>query len=850
MGTINAHIDSSDPKLVHIVPSGFQPGETSNINVRFMLSGFDDKIVTFSASDTVGGGTVVPPPVVNPGSVQVSVTSLTGYTDESKVINVTTPGTFTATCDNNNISLALDQVRRTITVTVPTNQQLTRQTGNITVSIDTYSDVIIPITLEAIDDITINGSPSGQQQYVNEPITLTVSGTTKNVTAISSSSDVVVVKTPGVDYTWTATANRPASNVQITFSGDGVKSRYKSYNFIAQEVPSIVLNPAQGPYKVGTQVEVNVTGITLYSGLNVTSSNSNLPISSGSGQGQYVLSINEAEETTITVSNRGVATKTLRVVGEELTTLIARPASLESAIGLDGRITISGNTGPIQVSSDNPDITARVEGSTIIVSCSTITTGTLTVTSDGCKDLEIAVTYADIVPIVGQLTPTTNTEYVGSKYTLVINGEIPGLTYSVSDPRLKVRMLSADPITYEISSDKGEGTSTINGSIDFTAPGRAPLSVPVDFLEITQFTVTDTEYNIKDTQLPLEITVDDLVGELTATINDPLTMDVTVEGNVVRVDSRAPLTSDRKFILTLHVDYLQDIQITINTSLDGVKVLPTMPCHGRVYASRTDETIYFNGPTVDGDDVLEVIVDNPLLKYRIDDINRIYVNTDQSCPPGRYKMIVKHNDYQDAEVYYVSEAIPVPPAPAPVIPEEHYDLGAAPSVIIATQPDTFVKTVFESNQLTDDNERLSFVIENGDGVLRDIANTFCSYNEQIGYSSGLPSSADGGRWNRRIYDQFLFVFGVSDYYLFRNYMRLIIKLMKHYRSNAFNTMAMMRFESGWVGTREELAKFRNISAFLNKYIDANGQNVQVSGLQVSGDGFKNMERYCGENIQP
>lgn len=856
MGTINAYRDSSDPQLVHIVPSGFQSGETSNINVRFNLTGYDEKVVNFTAQDVLGAvdpdqPSVVPP--VNPtpqGQVEVSTSSVTGYTNSNIVISVISSGTFTASCDNQNIELTLDQVRRTITVTVPDSEQLSRQTGDITVSVDTLSDAVISVDLQAVDDISISLDPQGQTQYVNESVNVTVSGTTKEVVLTSSTTDVVIAKSTSALNTWAVHANRESRSVELTVSGEGVKRKQVTCDFLPQEVPVITLDPATGPYRIGSSVNLSVTGITLYQGLNVTSSNPNLPITQGSNQGEYTLEINAVEQTTITVSNRGIVRKQITVVGEDLSTLVARPTSLESAIGLDGRIVISGHAGELHVSSDNPDISARVEGSTIIVSCSEITQGTLTVSSDGCHDLEIQVIYADIVPLVGHLEPNTGTVHVGGEYRLTINGQIDGLKYTISDPRIKVKEVGSNPMTYVISSSLEEGITEINGSVDFSAPGRGSLSVPVEFLELTQFSVDSLEYDIRDTDLPLEITINDLSSELDVYINDPLTMKVDLVGNVITLTNRVELTSNREYVLRLSSKYLEDVIITINVTLDGVKVLPVMPCNGKTYYAYTDETIFFNGPAVDSDDVLEVIVHNSSLKYRIDDFNRIYLNTDKSCPPGRYKMTVKHNDYQDAEVYFVSEALPVQPAPTPVVPEEHYDLGVSPEVTIQTQPDTFVKNVFEDTQLTSDSERLSYVIENGDGVLRDIVNTFCSYNRDMGTNGTVPTETIGGRWNRRIYDMFLFVFGTSDYYEFRNYIRLMIKLMKHYRDTSCSTMLMMRFESGWIGTREELAQFRNIAAFLNKYIDMNGQNVKVSGLQIVGDGFKNMERYCGENIQP
>lgn len=486
MGTINAYRDSSDPKVVHIVPSGFQPGETSPVNVKFNLTGYDEKIVQFTAQDTIA------PPVQQ--AVEVSKTSITGYTDGSYIVNVTTQGTFTAVSDNSNIRVVSDQAQRTITVTVsPSSSQFSPQTGNITVSIPGYTDTVISVTLEAIDDIRVDAVPSGSKQYVNEPIVLTVSGTSKEVTAYSS--DPLAVLTKNSAYEWSLLASGVCS-ATIGFTGDGVKSRTKNFDFAEQETPVISLTPSTGPYLVGDTVTVTISGLTSNAGLNVTSSNTDMPIAPGSSDGEFSITINGEGSTEIEVSRRGVVTTRQTLSTTELVDLTASPSIISGTPNSDILITINGTSEQLSVQSSDVNIITSVSGNNITVRSQQEITGTITVSARGCNSLTIPVSIANLPAITGNLDYVSGTLYVGEVYRFTVDEDLEELNATTSDPRIHVVLDPEYPRRVSFTTNQLEGETEINGTVTITARGKSPLTIPLVYKELLVITAQEDQNGV------------------------------------------------------------------------------------------------------------------------------------------------------------------------------------------------------------------------------------------------------------------------------------------------------------------------------------------------------------------
>lgn len=482
--------------------------------------------------------------------VETDVSSLNGYTNEEQTITVTTSGTFTAVSSNSNVSLVLDQGGRTIKTSISAQQQLSRQEGNITVSMDGYLDKVIPFTLEAIEDITINGAPSGQEQFVNKPITLTVVGATRKVNAVSSDPNVDVVKNS--PYEFTATARQEASNVEITVSGRGVKTRSKRYNFSTQETAVFTFTP-DAPFYVGNSSKLIVSGISSFTGLNVSSNNPGVVVNPVPDEdGAYLVEFNEVGRATITATKRGMVTKTQEISSLDLLTLVPSTPSVNGTVGTDIRVTISGAQGSIQASSDNSDISVRVEGNDIIISASTEQTGNITVTSDNAHDLVISVNIANLPTIDYTLSEPAGSLYIGEPYRLTVNGGLSNIRCSSSEPRVTVKKLEEGDNLFSIVTQPFSGTTAVSSDITISADGMSDTVVRVSFLELMTITAT-ADQNGVPFDIPITLTLSngkpDMVVVADTENVTAVTARLEVEQGVYKVICTALLETDANILI-------------------------------------------------------------------------------------------------------------------------------------------------------------------------------------------------------------------------------------------------------------------------------------------------------------
>lgn len=502
MAKISAFKDSNNPSKVNVTPSGYQIGDEDTVNVDARVSGFDPSSDAFTVRQRALG------------QVEVDLTNVTGYTNQTVTLNVISSGDFVTTSDNPNITVSDNVVDRTITITVPVGQQETQQSGNLTVHIDTLTDLIIPVMLEGIEDITINATPTGQKQYVSEPIVLTVTGTSRTVVAESSHPSVSVNKDS--DYRWTVTGSSVESGVVITFKGDGVKTRTKNFDFQDQEVPVINI-VGSSPHFVGSTVDVNITGITLFSGLNVTSSNPNLPITEkpGGSDGEYQITINAAEETTITVVNRGVKETTQTLQGMDLYTMTASPSNVIGSTNTEIRVTISNVNGTLSASADQSDITTRVEGNDVVISSQTPVTGNVTVTCDNSYDLIIPVSLSAQQAISYNLDHASGDLYVGEAYRITIESGLTNVNVICQESRVNPVKVSDSPLVYELVTAQTSGFTPIDTTITITADGRASTSFQLEYQGLTEITVQEN-HNAVPWDIPIELTIQNGVPGMSA----------------------------------------------------------------------------------------------------------------------------------------------------------------------------------------------------------------------------------------------------------------------------------------------------------------------------------------------
>lgn len=494
MGKVYAYKDPDNENVIKINPENFQEGEADTVDVSLQLDGYDEETRTFNVRSTLA-------PV---GSVETDTDNITLYANESKVITVTTPGTIVASVDDPDVSVSIDQGGRTVTLSVPVGQQMTTQTGNLTIEIDTYTSKIIPFTFNAIQDITINGVPSGQTQYVNEPISITISGTDRVVTG--SSSDVNVNVQKNSDYEFTVLASQAANNVDITFSGDGVKTRSKRYNFSEQETGTADISP-QGPYYVNDTCELRVTGVSSFDGMTAESDNPNIEVNPIPGdQGAFTIEFLDSGSGTVTVKKRGMVNIEKSLTVNALKVLTASPSSVNATVSTETRISIIGATDVITASSDEPNITANVSGNEVIISSSVAATGNVTVKSAHCEDLVIPVVITNLAPIDYTLSAPSGSLYVGEPYRLTVNGGLSNIRCTSSEPRIKVGTLIDGSNEFSILASPAEGHEAVSGDITISADGKSDTVVHIEYQGLMLITAT-ADQNGVPFDIPITLTL-------------------------------------------------------------------------------------------------------------------------------------------------------------------------------------------------------------------------------------------------------------------------------------------------------------------------------------------------------
>lgn len=695
---------------------------------------------------------------------------------------------------------------------------------------------------------TLVMTPTNGTVYSNETITIRVDGLTNNAGLTVEQAIDGLNPADIVENVITLSATKACTGtIKVKHAEIANGSQDVTITFEALDTLTVTSVPANAQISADQTIVLTVAGTTKQ--FTATSDVAAIvPVVNGN---DITITATAHGQATITISGRGIVETTKQVTFTEPKNMTHTVTPASGDVYTNEEIVIE-LTDP----DASANITATPSGAGLTVEKDQSNPTRYKVTSQagfngnvvfksvGYKDLTIPVEIKPLVVL--DTTPAIVDEIeVNETGTLsvTVNNAPHGFTVNSSD--LHSSHAEANNVITFTGNSIGEDNVTITGKgIDtktFKVKVIAKQAKP-------QFSVTDTDLEIRDNQLPYTFTVKNLVGDLKATLSNPILFNAKVEGSNVTIAKNTSELIQQVYDIkvTLSVKGQDDVVVTLHV-LPNI-ILPVMPCHGKTYYGFKTEENYFNTPTLDHDDKITATCPDANLTIAIRDINRVYVKSDV---PGHFVIKVTHSEFQPAMVTYICTEKPKPPKPQPSQPNDWYDLGQAPTNKINTTPDDFVKDVFESATLTTDPQRLTYILEYGNGDLRGIANTLCTFNKEVGIKNpAFSSSKEGGIYNRRFYDQLQFIFGTSDYYKFREFMRLTLRIMKHYRENSMSTILLMRFESGWVGTREELAQFNNMVTFLNAYIDANGQNVKVAGLDVSRDGLHNMIRFCSENIQP
>lgn len=695
---------------------------------------------------------------------------------------------------------------------------------------------------------TVVTTPSNGTVYSNETITIRVEGLTNNSGLTVEQAIDGLNPANVVDNVVTLTATKACTGtIKLKHSEFTTGSEDVTITFEALDVLTVTSVPVNAEISSDQEIVLTVAGTTKQ--FTATSDVATvIPVIDGSS---IKITTTQHGTANITIGGRGIqeVVKQVTFTEPKNMTHTVSPANGEVYVNEDLVIEI---TDP----DANAAIVATPSSAGVVVTKDAnnptqykLTSqdgynGDIVFKSVGYKDLTVSVNIKPLVVL--KTTPSINDSInlqQNKTLKVTVNNAPNGFNVNSSDLH-STHVIANNVITFTGKS-VGEDVITITGR--GIEQKQFKVNVTSNVVK-PQFTVPSQDMEIRDNQLPYTFQVGNLVGQLTARISNPMLFNINVNGDEVTISKNTQDSIHQVYNLKINLNVPGQNEVVVNFNVLPDIALPIMPCNGKTYYGFKGEEIYFNTPTLDSNDQITATSTDANLSIAIRDVNRVYLKSDVE---GHFMVKVTHSEYQPAMVAYICNDKPKPPKPQPDQPNDWYDLGPAPVKKIQTTPDSFVKDVFSDASLTTDPERITYVLEYGDGNLRSIANLLCTYNKEVGISNPAPKgSHEGGIYNRRLYDQFLFMFGTSDYYMFREFMRLTLRIMKHYRDNSMNTILLMRFEDGWVGTRDELAQFRNIATFLNSYIDANGQNVKVTGLKVSGDGIKNMERFCSENIQP
>lgn len=633
MGTINAYRDSSDAQLVHIVPSGFQSGESSNVNVRFILSGYDEKVVTFTAQDTLQSVNPVP----QPGVVDVTPSSIDTTFDVPVVLTVGGSGVISATCDNASITLQINQQDRTITVSAQD-----AQSGTISISVGSDSGSI-PVTFRELDVLSIIPVPSGQSQYITETIRHTVSGTSKEVTVRSSDETVEIVKVSGQDYVWDVTAVNPANNVKIYFEGTGIKTTYKVYNF--QDLITLLPDNASVSSIIGVEQTITITNSNI-TNLSARSDNRNINVSVSGN----VITINSSTEQTgnITVSADHSRDLVIPVIYSSRPAIVGSLDNVSGSmyIGEEYVLTVNGNVPDIECVSSDPRVkvedistsgvskfriyTEQVDGISSVAS-------TVTVSGADMQSFTTSVVFKALTELV--VTENTNNIPFDITALFTITNGVSGMSVS------SVESAFTPVIVQEGGNYKLKVTSTGIATGDVVIAGRGIVSKTISVVFTDKDTITlsvdpslTTNYvgesvvlTVSGTTRPVTVSTSD--RKLTATpvngerykwtINatDVVTANVIVSGTGVKETTKefafearkqVSLDMDSMYKKAIYVGESVDITFTGSSNITGFNVVSSNPDiiirqkSGEVW-TLTSSASGTTNLTINGDDMVEKV---------------------------------------------------------------------------------------------------------------------------------------------------------------------------------------------------------------------------------------------------
>ena len=703
--------------------------------------------------------------------------------------------------------------------------------------------------------MTVSVNPTSKIVPVGDVITITVQPANSAITTIldPNSSNVVNISDQG-NGVFEVTATQPYQG-QITFQQAGEQDETVDIEFTALDTITVAEGDVIEKFLDDT-VELNISGTNKT--WRATSSVQSVATVSKRGQ-KVLVNVVGVGQTDIEIAGNGINTKTVSLTIKDLQDMVITGTGTETAeINNDINVSVTTPSTPVTnqlVSNPVGAIQVVDDGANgFTLSSSQAATGTLTFQSPNYKDKVVNVSFTlpnvvnDVLNVA--LNPGDTVE-VGQTITATVTGTTKQYTAQSdnSDITVTKTLLGTLRITATKAGSanitlQGNGIVTKTFSVTFTPKASVPVPPPTG----PQFSVANTTIQFNESDVFKDVDILNLVGVLTAKSSDPLLVpDVihtpTTGKTVVRLELDRDITNDLNAQVTLSVTGQQDVVLDV-TVVNDVTKLPTMSMDGKTYQADLGQEVLVQGPTPNPGDTFTITAD-PNVSHRVD-VDRIFL---QSAVKGDYPVKIELKGYQEANITFKAvDPVVIPPQP----PKPWFDLGPAPSATVIANEDNYVDKVYDSPALPTDENKIAYILENGSADIKGPALTLCQYQEEMGKGSSkdLNKSGYGAKQNFKLYARLISMVKSSDYYSFRTTMRLVLKIFKIYKDDAFKSTSLNRFELDWPADTVKLDEYKMLTAFLCEYVDKNGVGVTANGLPFDDDIKARFNRFIQENLLP
>lgn len=819
-GKITVEESVSNPKALLVKSSG----EVSSRAITFKANNYNDYTtnVTFKEKDIIS---------VTEGN------SIEKYLDDDIVLNVT--GTENALRVESD-----DPDTATVSITGKVIKVSPKKAGtiNITISGEGVESIVVGVTIKELKEMVISGTGKETAKY-NKEITVSVTEPSSNVSyeMVSSPSSSISVRTSGNDFILSTTK---VSSGTLTLKAQNYKPKQVSVTFEDLDIIEATISP-KNIVKKGEKITINVT--KPINGSGITTDKTGTINVEDKTNGVFEVTSADPVSGTVTLKADGYKDKVFNVRFEEYDELLATitPSTLQQ-VNEDIVVTFTSDTTSeitYEVTSEPASsITVEKDSSNsklFRIKSSVAATGKVTFKSDKFLDKVLNVQFQEEPVIQDEISIScspSNRVVVGNTITAKVTGTEKEISASSSDSDVKVSV--QDKIITITATDPASAIITVTGL------GVITKQFNVEFIEKEvgpQFSVDDTNITFNESDVYTDIKINNLVGKLKATCTSKLLDLSLLENDILRIELLEQIKDTLTATITLSVEGQSEVVLNVKV-VNDIEQIPTMSIDGKTITTTVGKEVYVIAPTPDVSSSVKVNAPSEVTS-RVD-IDRIYLKSDTE---GTYTITVELTGYKTATLTF---KVGIPATVITPADKVYYDLGSAPKVEIVYNKDNFVDKVFEDTKITNDKERLAYVLENGDTDVSSTANALCKYQEVMSKNTTKDLTNMGGQYNFMLYARLMSVINSEEYYTFRSSLKVILKIFKLYKDDAFNVLNLNRFELKWPSDSVKLEEYKLLVTFLAEYVSKNGAGISANPLPFSPEVKSRFNRFIQEGFRP